>query len=274
MTRNDSFVQEMNMLQINNDSKNSSIKITPNASSKKTEQHHDIDKRMLDQMSSNYGVGDFHFDMTNKQIVDTNYSQDALLTQCEDLKPLGHGSHSKVMMCRYKGNKAVVKIVSQEYSNDPIAQQEFQREVSILARLSHNHILKLYGTGLDDGHSLIILEYLEGGTLKSHLSIRRSFFTRPFTEVRYLRMAREFADALDYLHHRFDPHCMLIHRDLKPDNIGFTASGTLKLLDFGLCIALEKGKADKGVYQLTGMYVALITADVTLLLSLLHLRAR
>ena len=67
-------------------------------------------------------------------------------------------------------------------------------------------------------------------------------------------MAREFADALDYLHRRFDSHCMFIHRDLKPDNIGFTATGTLKLLDFGLCIALEKGKADGGVYKLTGMW--------------------
>ena len=110
--------------------------------------------------------------------------------------------------------------------------------------------MTLLGSGLEDNKRIIMLEYLDAGTLRKHLLIR---FRRPYIEGRYLQIAREFADALDYLHRRFDSKCVLIHRDLKPDNIGFTADGTLKLLDFGLCIALEKGKADKGVYQLTGM---------------------
>ena len=51
-----------------------------------------------------------------------------------------------------------------------------------------------------------------GDTLSYHLSKKRGSFTRPFTELRYLRMAREFADALSYLHYDFHHECMIIHR--------------------------------------------------------------
>lgn len=245
--RTDSFEEEMNIFR---ESMASNSFRTPLTSARDD----NIDySGPIEANRTSFGAGDFYFNMTGKQIIDANYVNNAMFSQCEDLKPLGHGSHSKVMMCKYKKRKVVVKTVSDKYCHDPVAQQEFQREVTILSRLNHSHILKLYASGMEQQRSLIIVELLEGGTLKSHLSIRRSFFTRPFTEIRYLRMAREFVDALDYLHNRFDSKCTLIHRDLKPDNIGFTADGTLKLLDFGLCIALEKGKADNGVYQLTGM---------------------
>ena len=51
-----------------------------------------------------------------------------------------------------------------------------------------------------------------GDTLSYHLSKKRGSFTRPFTELRYLRMAREFADAMNYLHYDFHHECMIIHR--------------------------------------------------------------
>ena len=98
----------------------------------------------------------------------------------------------------------------------------------------------------------IVLEHLDGNTLAYHLSLNSPYKTRPFTERRYLKMMREFASALDYLHNKLDPQCTLIHRDLKPDNIGFTKDGTLKLLDFGISICLRKGEDHDGVYKLTG----------------------
>ena len=201
---------------------------------------------------SNYGVGDFYYNMASKRVIVSHFNDKALLSQCENLRHIGHGSHSNVMICKYKSHKVVVKVLSDKYCHHPTAQQEFQREVAILTRITHNHILNIYASGIEYYRALIILEYLEGGTLKRHLTTRRLEATRPFSEIRYLRMARELADALDYLHRRFDGQCMLIHRDLKPDNIGFTADGTLKLFDFGLCIAVEKGKSDNGVFKLSG----------------------
>lgn len=192
---------------------------------------------------------DFGYDILSLPIINPEIRSDIVLQECIELKPLAKGSRSQIWQGTFINNKVVIKEVLKEHCDDIVVKQEYIREVTILSRINHENIVKLYGSGVDDGHSLIVLEYLEKGTLRSYLSIR---FKRPFTEVRYLRMAREFADALDYLHCQFHPQCMLIHRDLKPDNIGFTADGTLKLLDFGLCIALEKGKADNGVYQLTG----------------------
>ena len=190
------------------------------------------------------------FDMKSVAVIPT-YRNDMSLSECAESNEIGVGTHSYVYKTLYKGNEVVLKVVSDSSYQDPLAIREFESEVSILSRLQHSNIVTLLGSGIDDDRRIIMLEYLAGGTLRKQLQVR---FRRPFTEIRCLQIAREFADALDYLHSRFDPLCMLIHRDLKPENIGFTADGTLKLFDFGLCIALEKGKADNGVYQLTGMY--------------------
>ena len=98
---------------------------------------------------------------------------------------------------------------------------------------------------------MIALEYLEGFTLAFHLSKKRQFHEKPFTEQRYLRMFKEFADALDYLHQKSDSDYSIIHRDLKPANIGFTNDGTLKLLDFGLSTMVRKTGNLDDTYQLT-----------------------
>ena len=190
------------------------------------------------------------FDMKSVAVI-PDYRNDMSLSECAESNEIGVGTHSYVYKTLYKGNEVVLKVVSDSSYQDPLAIREFESEVSILSRLQHSNIVTLLGSGIDDDRRIIMLEYLAGGTLRKQLQVR---FRRPFTEIRCLQIAREFADALDYLHNRFDPLCMLIRRDLKPENIGFTADGTLKLFDFGLCIALEKGKADNGVYQLTGMY--------------------
>lgn len=189
------------------------------------------------------------FDLKCIAVIPT-YRTDLSLSECTEFKTIGRGIHSHVYTAVHKDTEVVLKVVSEGSYQDPVAVREFESEISILSRLQHSNIVTLLGSGLEDNKRIIMLEYLDAGTLRKHLLIR---FRRPYIEGRYLQIAKEFADALDYLHRRFDSKCVLIHRDLKPDNIGFTADGTLKLLDFGLCIALEKGKADKGVYQLTGM---------------------
>jgi serine/threonine protein kinase len=154
----------------------------------------------------------------------------------------------------------ILKILSDTAADNSGALSEFDRELQALTHMNHPHIIRLYGYGgarvdlstESSPRPMLVLEYLGGGTLSSHLSQRRPFHTRPFSPGRTLRMAKELAAALTFMHHELHPNCLLLHRDLKPDNIGFMTDGTLKLMDFGLCVALRRDSSVEGTYELTG----------------------
>jgi len=109
-----------------------------------------------------------------------------------------------------------------------------------------------------------VLESLDGGSLSTILArnqlpesgaakFANRFFRRPtFTYVMLLAKARDIAEALHYLHFICHRGATVIHRDLKPDNIGFTSSGQLKLFDFGLCTCVNRRVAGTDAYALTG----------------------
>lgn len=67
-----------------------------------------------------------------------------------------------------------------------------------------------------------------------------------------LRCARQLAAALRHLHEEAIPGRMVVHRDVKPDNIGFSAEGDLKLLDLGLSKVVSKSEMDNAAYNMTG----------------------
>ena len=201
---------------------------------------------------------------------------DALPTQIEikkaytvgdftDIKHLCNGSHSNVYKARFASENSdsnriiILKVLMDTSLQHEVAKLEFKRESFLLTKMQHVNIIRIIGTGLVDSkiasvfkRPMIALEALEGDTLTYHLSLRRSFYVSPFTESRYMRMAKEFACALKYIHNELDPQCTMVHRDLKPDNIGFAKDGTLKLMDFGLAVCLCKGTDHEGTYQLTG----------------------
>ena len=80
------------------------------------------------------------------------------------------------------------------------------------------------------------------------------FSRRKFNYIEVLQLAKDLADAVNYIHNEISPQAMIIHRDMKPDNIGLTSEGRLKLFDFGLCRCVKKRPDNKlsTAYEMTG----------------------
>jgi serine/threonine protein kinase len=115
-----------------------------------------------------------------------------------------------------------IKVLPAHLAGRAVLRERFEREAKTIASLNHPHICTLYDTGHQDDIDFLVMEYIEGETLAQRL--QKGLL--PLDQV--LRYAIEIADALDKAHRKG-----ITHRDLKPDNIMLTKSGT-KLLDFGL----------------------------------------
>jgi len=107
--------------------------------------------------------------------------------------------------------------------------ERFQAERQILARLEHSGIARLYDGGVTgDRRPFMVMEYVEGRSIAEYCEQRHATF-----EER-LRLFVQVCDAVAYAHRN-----LIVHRDLKPSNILVTASGTVKLVDFGIAKLLD-----------------------------------
>lgn len=177
----------------------------------------------------------------------------------QNVKHIADGSNSNVYTARFRGQDIVIKMISEKAQYQPVAVHEFDVEHGILGRVSHPNIIKLVGAGREP-RRFVALEYLGGGTLFSVLGenvqksgLAKKIFRRStFTYTNLLKMAKNIADALNYLHTGVHPDATFIHRDIKPDNIGFTAEGEVKLIDFGLCTLVRRRVNATDTYKMTG----------------------
>src|SRR5215213_2587189 len=122
-----------------------------------------------------------------------------------------------------------IKLMHRDISTDPDQLERFRREARAVAQLNHPHVVTVIDAGEDDGTPYIVLEFVEGETLKDR--IRREDRLPVSEAVAY---AIETGRALSCAHEH-----KLVHRDIKPQNILIDRDGRAKLTDFGISRSLE-----------------------------------
>ena len=149
---------------------------------------------------------------------------------------VGEGGMGKVYEAeeRLTQRRVALKVLRPELTKSEEGRKLFLSEMRILAHLEHPHIVRSLASMEEGGQLVLVLEFLEGRTVREELVSRGPLPWREAVEI----VAR-VAEALTAAHKQSPP---IIHRDLKPENVMLTADGGLKVMDFGIAKVLEAAR--------------------------------
>jgi beta-lactam-binding protein with PASTA domain/tRNA A-37 threonylcarbamoyl transferase component Bud32 len=141
-------------------------------------------------------------------------------------RPIARGGMADVFLARDQqlDRLVAVKVLFPEYARDPSFVERFRREAQNAALLNHPNIVSVYDYGQERGTYFIVMEYVEGQSLRDILRADGALPT-----MQAARIASEIAGALDFAHRHG-----VVHRDIKPGNVMITPTGQVKVTDYGI----------------------------------------
>jgi serine/threonine-protein kinase len=162
--------------------------------------------------------------------VTTSYAPGTLVDHYEIIRLLGHGGMNRVYLARDITNqqKVVLKFPSADLIGNIAVFERYKREAEIGNRLNHPYIQHLLNTDEKRSEEYLVVEYIQGKTLRILLEERAP---DPLLPAEALRIALQICDALLYCHEHG-----VFHRDIKPENIMIQDDGSVKIIDFGIAL--------------------------------------
>ncbi len=167
--------------------------------------------------------------MTNGKIIDGRY---------EIIEEIGRGGMAIVYLakCLVLNRYVAIKVLRPEFRDDAEFIKRFKIEAQSAGNLSHPNIVSIYDVGAEGDTEYIVMEYVEGITLKQYLGAKGVL-----PEKEAVDFAAQICAGLEHAHKKG-----IVHKDVKPENILITKEGILKITDFGIAKALNQGTITTG----------------------------
>lgn len=150
------------------------------------------------------------------------------------IRLIGEGGMANVYLAQdiILDRKVAVKILRGDLADDEKFVRRFQREAISASSLNHPNIVEMYDVGEDDGKYFIVMEYIDGRTLKSLIKRRGALTLEEVVDIML-----QLTSGIAHAHNGY-----IIHRDIKPQNVLILDDGRLKITDFGIAMALNSNE--------------------------------
>jgi len=202
---------------------------------------------------------DFSTDKTSRTFledIDFEAVENISRGDVKNVKHLVDGGMCRIFCGEFCERQCVVKVALPDHPNQGEVRNALEAELKVLRKVKHPNIVGYFGSGVtpEDGKLFIVLEKLEGsladGMGEKTASGQRQ---KKLHKLDAMKWALEIALGMTYLHDEAIPGSMILHRDLKPDNICFGADGLLKIMDLGLAIIVDRSSRTRSeFYTMSG----------------------